>query len=97
MSEASPDTGGITFNPRWKEELVCSFEGRRIILEFTMGINAAHLPDESHWRNIAPAWAIGEWQRLHDALKAWCEGSRIPLYVDGKAWALFEEKAEDQS
>jgi hypothetical protein len=49
----------VQFNPRWKEELVCTMDGRQFIIEMTMGVYTAYLPSETKWEQAAPEWAAG--------------------------------------
>jgi len=32
-------TSTVQFPPKWKEELICTMEGRRFVIELTMGTN----------------------------------------------------------
>jgi len=70
-----------TFQPRWKEELVCTCKQGSFVLELTMGQLTVYLPTEEDWQKRAPAWAKDHWPQLHSQLKSWCAGSNIPLVV----------------
>ena len=71
----------FTFKPRWKEELVCSYEGGSFVLDMPMGISCVYLPTESAWPAHAPAGLGHMWPQLHEELAAWCDSNSIPLYV----------------
>ena len=79
----------IRFEPRWKEELVCTMDGHEFILEFTMGISTAYLPTESKWESEAPVWAKGTWVSVSEQLAAWCRMQKIPLEITENAWVNF--------
>ncbi len=76
----------FTFEPRWKEELVCTGPGGRFILEFTMGRLGAYLPPETLWRQTGPAWAHELWPQLKTDLEAWCHANSARFYIDETAW-----------
>lgn len=80
----------VQFHPRWKEELVCSMDGRQFIMEITMGQLVAYLPTQQRWEACAPDWAKGQWQRVHDDLVEWCKGENIPLRIEANVWVTFE-------
>ncbi|TBR40404.1 MULTISPECIES: hypothetical protein [Dyella] len=73
------------FQPRWKEELVCSGPGGSFVLELPMGVLTAYLPSEDAWRDKAPEWAKGLWLALHDELKDWCLRNKANFIVDATA------------
>lgn len=76
------------FQPRWREELVCSCELGAVVIEMTMGGVKGHvyLPSESIWQRQAPEWARPLWPELHAQLTAWCGSERMPLDVEDNAW-----------
>ncbi|MCW1913405.1 hypothetical protein OJ996_07465 [Luteolibacter sp. GHJ8] len=80
----------VQFNPRWKEELVCMMDGRQFIIEMTMGVYTAYLPSEAKWEQAAPEWAAGQWERVRADAAAWCEGQKMPLVIEDRAWIHFE-------
>jgi len=47
----------LTFQPRWKEELVCSCELGSFVVEMPMGVLSVDFPDEENWLTQAPVWA----------------------------------------
>jgi hypothetical protein len=47
----------IHFAARWKEELVCTMDGKQFVLELTMGKVGAYLPTKEKWEASAPEWA----------------------------------------
>jgi hypothetical protein len=67
----------FTFQPRWKEELVCTGPGGSFVLELPMGVLSAYLPSEVAWRSKAPAWARELWPVLKVELEAWCEKNNV--------------------
>lgn len=87
------DSPGTRFAPRWKEELVCTLEGRSFVIEFSMGSPHTYLPAREKWEAIAPAWAKPVWERVHADLTSWCESEKIPLTVDANAWVFFDPEA----
>lgn len=75
----------FTFNPTWKEELVCTGPGGAFVLEYPMGVPSVFLPTEDAWRSKAPPWARDLWPVLKTDLEAWCEDNRIQLVIDESA------------
>lgn len=73
------------FEPRWKEELVCTAPGGSFTLELTMGVLAAYLPTEAEWRKRAPDWARQLWSELRDELEAWCKAHDARFIIDPTA------------
>lgn len=80
----------VQFQPRWKEELVCTLDGNTFIIELTMGVLKVYLPTEARWEAFAPGWAQGQWQRVQSDLSTWCEQQNIPLLVEEHAWVEFD-------
>jgi hypothetical protein len=80
----------MEFQPRWKEELVCSMDGRQFVLEMPMGVLTVYLPSESKWDADAPEWASHQWERVRDDLVAWCAEQSIPVIIEDSAWVSFE-------
>jgi hypothetical protein len=73
------------FEPRWKEELVCTGPGGSFVLEMPMGKLTVLLPPEDEWRVRGPDWARELWPLLHDELKAWCEKFDVEFAVYASA------------
>ena len=73
------------FQPRWKEELVVTRDGRSLVLELPMVVLTAYLPTEAEWRQRAPGWAIALWPVLKTELSAWCAENRAELVIDPSA------------
>lgn len=73
------------FQPRWKEELVCTGPGGSFVLELPMGILSAYLPTEDVWRSKAPAWARDLWSVLKEELEAWCVANKANFVIDETA------------
>lgn len=71
----------IQFQPRWKEELVCSCEFGSFVLDMPMGVVSVDFPNEEIWLQNAPQWAKPYWATIRDQLVAWCESNNIPLHV----------------
>ncbi|WP_201276301.1 hypothetical protein [Methylotetracoccus oryzae] len=49
------------FEPRWKEELLCTGTGGSFVLEFPMGSLSVYVPTEAVWKRDAPQWASNLW------------------------------------
>jgi hypothetical protein len=75
----------FTFQPRWKEELVCTGPAGTFVLELPMGILSAYLPTEAAWTRTAPPWARDLWPILHAELAAWCGANNAQLIIDDTA------------
>ena len=73
------------FQPRWKEELVCTGPGGSFVLELPMGILSAYLPTEESWRVKAPEWARDLWPELKSELEAWCRANNAKFYIEATA------------
>jgi hypothetical protein len=73
------------FQAKWKEELVCSTNGKQFVLEFPMGTPTVYLPTKSRWSAISPAWASNHWDDLYDQLSTWCEANDVQLTVSETA------------
>ena len=84
-ADGTRSNGVFTFQPRWKEELVCSCSRGSFVLEMPMGIATVYLPTAERWPAVAPAWAKEDWTVVHRELAAWCRRERIPLRVDATA------------
>ncbi|PBJ81601.1 hypothetical protein CMZ84_15550 [Lysobacteraceae bacterium NML93-0399] len=69
------------FQPRWKEELVCSYAGGSFVLDMPMGITSVYMPTQAAWPAHAPPGLADKWSLLHEELSAWCASNSIPLYV----------------
>lgn len=73
------------FEPKWREELVCTCRLGSFSLEMTMGsATEVYLPTEEAWQTRAPEWAKPYWDQLHAQLVGWC-GSRYPLFLSETA------------
>lgn len=77
--------GIFTFQPRWKEELVCTGPGGTFVLELPMGTLSAYLPTEATWTRTAPAWARDLWPTLHAELTTWSVANNAQLIIDDTA------------
>ena len=75
----------ITFQPKWKEELVCTSDAGSFTLVMTMGVLTVYFPDAETFSHEAPQWAQGEWDTIHTALSDWCKTNSIPLVVDDES------------
>ncbi len=80
------------FQPRWKEELVCTCRDRSFILELPMGILSVYLPTEEVWKEKCPAWARDLWPVLKVELEAWCEKNNARFFIDESAGVFFDSK-----
>ncbi len=81
----------VRFSPRWKEEWVCTMDGRTFVIEITMGQLTVYLATLAHWEASAPAWAKDQWARVRTDLTAWCKSEGIPLIIEDDAWVHFEQ------
>lgn len=79
----------VRFSIRWREELVGTMDEHQFVVEITMGKLVVYFPEEKGWEASAPAWAKGQWGRVHADLEAWCAQEKIPLRVEGNAWVQF--------
>jgi hypothetical protein len=75
----------IRFQPRWKEELVCSSPLGSFILEMPMGVVTVYFPTEAVWPARAPGWAAPHWRGIFSQLQSWCDANQIPLRVEATA------------
>ena len=75
----------ITFQPKWKEELVCDSALGSFVLEMPMGIVSVYFPTEDTWRYRAPHWAVAHYASILAQLRNWCEKNGVPLYVEESA------------
>jgi hypothetical protein len=80
----------VQFEPKWKEELVCTMDGRRFVVELTMGVLTVYFPTLSKWDASAPEWARGQWQRVRDDLADWCQQQKMPLVIEDHALVEFD-------
>ena len=90
MTTNMTTTSKVQFQPKWKEELVCTLDGRRFVIELTMGILTVYLPTQSKWQKSAPEWAAQHWGRVREDLSTWCEQQKIPLVIEEHAWVSFD-------
>ena len=86
----SPLTPKVQFQPKWREELVCTMDGKKFSIELTMGVLRAYVPTRPRWEATAPDWARRQWEQVKEDLSAWCHQEKIPLVIDDKAWVAFE-------
>jgi hypothetical protein len=75
----------FTFQPQWKEELVCTGPGGSFILELPMGDFSAYLPTEETWKLKAPPWARELWPTLRAELEVWCKANNCKFFLDASA------------
>jgi hypothetical protein len=80
----------VQFEPKWKEELICTMDGRRFVIELTMGIVTVYFPTQSTWEATVPDWAKRQWERVRGDLSAWCLEQDIPLQIVDNAWVEFD-------
>lgn len=73
------------FEPRWKEELVCTGPGGVFVLELPMGVLSAYLPTEEKWQTRGPSWARDLWPTLKAELEGWCQRNGAKFFVDESA------------
>ena len=91
ISNKEGDINKISFNPRWREELVAHSSEGTLIFELTMGSLHVYFPDENRWKGQAPSWAKDKWQIYKDACEAWCKLSKIPMTIAENTF-MYEEK-----
>jgi hypothetical protein len=75
----------FTFQPKWKEELVCTGPGGSFTLELPMGVLSAYLPTEVEWQCKGPGWAKDLWPTLRSELEAWCKANHAEFIIDASA------------
>jgi hypothetical protein len=75
----------FTFQPKWKEELVCTGPGGSFTLELPMGVLSAYLPTEVEWQRKCPSWAKDLWPTLRSELEAWCKANHAEFIIDASA------------
>jgi hypothetical protein len=77
-----------TFEPRWKDELICGGAKGKFVLDFKMdgGAGPVYFPNEEAWEESCPAWAKGEWGVVKEQLVEWCREKKVKIKEDG----LFE-------
>lgn len=85
------NTGKITFNPRWREELVAVSDEGTLIFELTMGTLHVYFPDKDRWIASVPAWAKDRWDEYKTACTQWCNANHIPITIVSNA-LVYEEK-----
>lgn len=87
---AMPGSAKVQFEPKWKEELICTMDAKRFTIELTMGVLTVYFPTRSKWETIAPDWAKPHWERVKNDLATWCLQQAIPLHIDDNAWVAFQ-------
>ena len=65
-------------------------DGRRFVIELTMGVLTVYLPTQPKWSASAPEWAAQQWERVRADLSEWCEQQKMPLVIEDHAWVQFE-------
>lgn len=85
------------FQPRWKEELICTTTEGAFILVFAMGIPTVYLPSQNHWPSVAPPWAKSHWQILNAQLSQWCAQHQTEFIIDDNAYVSEEPNAYSQA
>ena len=83
-------TSKVQFQPKWKEELVCTMDGKSFVIELTMGVLTVYFPTQSKWEASAPEWAMQQWTRVEHDLSAWCAEQKIPLVIEEHTSVQFE-------
>jgi hypothetical protein len=83
-------TSTVQFQPKWKEELVCTMDGRSFVVELTMGVLTVYFPTQTKWEASAPEWARQHWERVRADLSAWCQQQKMPLVIEDHAWVSFD-------
>jgi hypothetical protein len=79
------------FQPKWKEELIGTIDGKQFSIELTMGTLHVYFPTAVKWESSAPIWAKGKWDQVKIDLEDWCRKERIPLTIEENAWVDFEK------
>lgn len=82
----------ITYQPKWKEELIGSIGENEFTIEMTMGQLYVFFPTESKWESNSPSWAKGKWNASKEAAQAWCREKKIEFTIDEQAWVDFSKK-----
>jgi hypothetical protein len=75
-------TSKVQFQPKWKEDLVGTMDGRRFVVEITMGILTVYFPTQSKWEASAADWASHQWERVREDLAAWCQQQKMSLVIE---------------
>ena len=70
------------FEPRWKEEIVCTTDVGSFILDYGMLKPTVYLPSKIAWKNKSPKLAYDLWDTLHDELTKWCADNNVILVMD---------------
>lgn len=71
----------FTFQPRWKEELVCTCPLGGFVLELPMGILSVYLPPENIWCAKVPIWAQNLWTVLREELQEWSAENHVEFVI----------------
>ena len=79
------------FQPKWKEELIGTIDGKQFTVELTMGTLHVYFPTAEKWEASAPIWAKGKWEQVKIDLADWCLKEKIPLTIEQNAWVEFDE------
>ena len=77
---ATTEAPVMSFQPRWKEELVCSCALGSFVITMPMGVVSVDFPTRETWLQEAPGWARPHWASIRSQLAAWCASERIPLH-----------------
>jgi|GEM_PF-1300056 len=92
MAKQSP-MGNISFNPRWREELVATSDEGKLVFEITMGELHVYFPGKKKWKEAVPGWAKDKREIYLDACERWCSQNNIPLSVANNTF-FYEEKKQ---
>jgi hypothetical protein len=79
------------FQPKWKEELIGTIDGKQFTIELTMGVLTVYFPTAAKWEASAPIWAKGRWEQVKSELTDWCEKEKIPFVIEENAWVEFDK------
>ena len=79
------------FQPKWKEELIGTIDGKQFAIELTMGTLHVYFPTATKWESSAPIWAKGRWEQVKLDLTYWCQNEKISLTIEENAWVQFDK------
>ncbi|MEJ7138602.1 hypothetical protein [Amphibiibacter pelophylacis] len=82
-------TSKVQFQPKWKEELVCTMDGMSFIIEQSTGVITVYFPTQTRWESLAPEWARQQWERVRADLSTWCQQQKIPFVIEDHARVSF--------
>lgn len=81
----------ITFQPRWREELVAKSSNGILVFELTMGTPHVYFPDQECWKKEVPNWALPLWEEYKNAAEKWCVANRTPISIVDNALVYAEK------